>query len=69
MAEAARDALDMLAHIIRNGVLSRVLLKTIDRILPSFNMRTDGPGPMLDIEKEARAAGLKIGGKSLFPVA
>ncbi|MAS11951.1 MAG: MlrC family protein 10 [Nitratireductor sp.] len=69
MAEAARDALDMLAHIIRDGVKSHVLLKTIDRILPSFNMRTDAPGPMLDIENEARAAGIKIGGKSLFPVA
>lgn len=56
MAEAAIATLDMLAGIIEGNRKTRVLLRMIDKILPSFNMRTDGPGPMGDIETEAVAA-------------
>jgi microcystin degradation protein MlrC len=56
MAEAATDALDMLAAIIGGKKKTRVLLRVIDKILPSFNMRTDCPGPMRDIETEAQTA-------------
>ncbi|WP_029057882.1 M81 family metallopeptidase [Stappia stellulata] len=58
MAEAAIDALDMLATIIDGKRKTRVLLRVIDKILPSFNMRTDGPGPMRDIETEAQTGGV-----------
>lgn len=69
MAEVARDALEMLARIIEDGLETRVLLRSIDRILPSFNMRTDASGPMRDIENEAKASGAQAASGSLFPVA
>lgn len=56
MDKAAASALEMLARMIETGCRPRVLLRTIDRVLPSFNMRTDFPGPMREIEDLARAA-------------
>lgn len=50
MESAAKDALSMLAAMIATGRRGRVVLRTIDRVLPSFNMRTDTPGPMREIE-------------------
>ncbi len=64
MAEAAIAALDMLAAIIEGKRKTRVLLRVIDKILPSFNMRTDCPGPMRDIETEAVAAASRDAGEA-----
>ncbi|WP_113155213.1 M81 family metallopeptidase [Nitratireductor sp. OM-1] len=54
MAETAQAALDMLARMVEEELKPRVILRRIGRILPSFNMRTDGPGPMRDIEAKAQ---------------
>lgn len=53
MDESACRALDMLAQMIATGRRSHVTLKTIDRVLPSFNMRTDEQGPMFKAEQIA----------------
>ncbi len=50
MEAAAVRALDLLAAMIASGRRARVTLKTIGRILPSFNMRTDAGGPMAEAE-------------------
>jgi microcystin degradation protein MlrC len=41
-----------------------VLLRVIGKILPNFNMRTDCPGPMRDIETEAVAAASRDAGEA-----
>ncbi|HMA16011.1 MAG: M81 family metallopeptidase, partial [Bacteroidota bacterium] len=61
MDQAAARALDLLAAMIATGRRARVTVRTIGRILPSFNMRTDAGGPMAEaeafaLELEARAA-------------
>ncbi|MBA2780091.1 M81 family metallopeptidase [Billgrantia kenyensis] len=61
MDRAAKRALDLLAMNVMRGVRSRVLMHRIGRVLPSFNMRTDGDGPMADIEAEALALERKEG--------
>lgn len=53
MAQAASGALDMLAKVVGEGKRTRVIVRQIDRILPSFNMRTDRPGPMGEVEEIA----------------
>ncbi|MCF3595918.1 M81 family metallopeptidase [Rhodobacteraceae bacterium LMO-12] len=50
MPEAAICALDLLADLITRGGRGKVVLACCDLILPSFNMRTDEPGPMTEIE-------------------
>ncbi len=55
MEAAAARALDMLAAMIVSGRRACVTLRTIGRVLPSFNMRTDGGGPMAEAEDFARA--------------
>ena len=55
MEAAAARALDMLAAMIVSGRRACVTLRTIGRILPSFNMRTDGGGPMAEAEDFALA--------------
>lgn len=55
MPEAAIRALDLLADLVRRGVRGRVVLERCGVVLPSFNMRTDEPGPMTEIEDLARA--------------
>lgn len=54
MPEAAMRALDLLAELIARGARGRVVLACCDLILPSFNMRTDEPGPMTEIEDIAQ---------------
>lgn len=61
MDKAASRALDLLAAMIATGRRAGVTVRTIGRILPSFNMRTDAGGPMGEaeafaLELEARAA-------------
>ncbi len=56
MPQAAMRALDLLADLIARGARGLVLLRCCDAILPSFNMRTDAPGPMTEIEDLAQAA-------------
>ncbi|MFV0476004.1 MAG: M81 family metallopeptidase [Pikeienuella sp.] len=55
MRETAERALDMLEEMIRAGERWRVSLTRTGLILPSFNMRTDGDGPMPGIEAHAQA--------------
>jgi microcystin degradation protein MlrC len=50
MDRAAARALDLLAAMIESGRRARVTLRTIGRILPSFNMRTDAGGPMAEAQ-------------------
>lgn len=54
MDRAARRALELLAENVTQGRLSQVVMSRIGRVLPSFNMRTDGEGPMAEIEACAR---------------
>lgn len=64
MPEAAMRALDLLAELIERGGRGRVVLACCDLILPSFNMRTDEPGPMTEIEdlaQELEAAQVSAG--------
>ncbi|MBA5776854.1 M81 family metallopeptidase [Stappia sp. F7233] len=61
MAQAANDALDMLARIVAEGLRTQVVVRAIDRILPSFNMRTDGSGPMGEVEDIAVGAQTAMG--------
>ncbi|GAB4360781.1 MAG: M81 family metallopeptidase [Kiloniellaceae bacterium] len=55
MEAAAARALDLLAAMIAGGRRTRVTLRTIGRVLPSFNMRTDAGGPMAEAEALALA--------------
>jgi microcystin degradation protein MlrC len=55
MPQAAIRALDLLGDLITRGARGQVVLACCDLILPSFNMRTDEPGPMTEIEALARA--------------
>mgnify|MGYP001793432314 CR=1 FL=1 len=55
MDAAACRALDMLAAMIATGRRARVAFRTIGRVLPSFNMRTDAAGPMAEAEAFALA--------------
>lgn len=73
MTETAERALDLLAELIARGGRGKVTLARCDLVLPSFNMGTDGPGPMTEIEDmamkreaEARAEGLPI---AVYPFA
>ncbi len=50
MPETAVRALDLLSALIREGGRGAVTLARCDVVLPSFNMRTDEPGPMTEIE-------------------
>ncbi len=54
MPQAAIRALTLLEDMIKRGTRGRVVLACCDLILPSFNMRTDEPGPMTEIENLAR---------------
>ncbi|RUV56898.1 M81 family peptidase, partial [Mesorhizobium sp. M5C.F.Ca.IN.020.29.1.1] len=67
MAETAERALDLLGELIRRGRRGAVTLARCGLVLPSFNMRTDEPGPMteietlaLDLEAQAAALGLPV---------
>lgn len=53
MGRAGARALDLLAEMTRTGERWHVCLERTGLILPSFNMRTDGSGPMLGIERYA----------------
>lgn len=50
MDRTAWRALDLLAMNVTEGVPSQVIMVTTNRVLPSFNMRTEGEGPMGAIE-------------------
>ena len=50
MPQTAARALDMLRALIRDDRRGAVTLARCDLVLPSFNMRTDEPGPMTEIE-------------------
>lgn len=54
MAETAERALDLLGTLLRRGGRGKVTLGRCGLVLPSFNMRTDAPGPMTEIEDLAR---------------
>ncbi len=54
MPQAAMRALDLLSGLIARGSRGQVVLACCDLILPSFNMRTDEPGPMTEIEDLAQ---------------
>lgn len=73
MPQAAIRALTLLEDLIKRGTRGRVVLACCDLILPSFNMRTDEPGPMTEIknlarllEEEQAAAGLPL---AIYPYA
>ncbi|MCZ4354246.1 M81 family metallopeptidase [Roseovarius aestuarii] len=55
MPQAAIRALDLLGDLVDRGARGQVVLACCDLILPSFNMRTDEPGPMTEIEDLARS--------------
>jgi microcystin degradation protein MlrC len=59
MEIAASSALDMLGIMIYSRLRFGVTIRTIDRILPSFNMRTDGDGPMAEAQLVAQACEVK----------
>ncbi|AKI01905.1 hypothetical protein IMCC20628_03212 [Hoeflea sp. IMCC20628] len=54
MPQSAIRALNLLADLIERGARGQVVLACCDLILPSFNMRTDEPGPMAEIEDLAQ---------------
>lgn len=66
MEATACRALDMLAEMIGTGRRSHVTLKTIDRVLPSFNMRTDEQGPMFEAEQLALKCELHAPREKIF---
>src|SRR5690554_58377 len=53
MDRAAWRALELLAVNLDSAVPTQVVMSTTGRVLPSFNMRTDGSGPMEGIESLA----------------
>lgn len=53
MAETAGAALDLLADCVTRGTRPKVLMGTIDKVLPSFRMRTDPGAPMTRIIEAA----------------
>ncbi len=55
MDETAARALDMLARMIETGRRPNIVLRTIGRILPSFNMRTAPGLPMQEAQALALA--------------
>lgn len=55
MDRTAVRALDLLAEMMRSGERWHVCLEKTGLILPSFNMRTDGSGPMRGIEQFAES--------------
>ncbi len=68
MEAVAARALDLLAAMIAGGRPARVTLRTIGRVLPSFNMRTDAGGPMAEAEALALALEAEAPAETLLAV-
>jgi microcystin degradation protein MlrC len=66
MDRAAGRALDLLAAMIESGRRASVTLRTIGRILPSFNMRTDAGGPMAEAQEFALALEAQVPAAAFF---
>lgn len=66
MDAAAARALELLAAMVESGRRARVTLRTIGRVLPSFNMRTDAGGPMAEAEALALALEAEVPAGALF---
>ena len=66
MDRAAARALDLLAAMIESGRRASVTLRTIGRILPSFNMRTDAGGPMAEAQEFALTLEAQAPAEALF---
>lgn len=69
MDRAAARALHLLAEMMRSGARWHVCLEKTGLILPSFNMRTDGSGPMRGIEQFAETLEDGAGVIAAYPYA